>query len=54
MANAENNQDERTETIATTTTTDLGIPPESYLTEGFSDPCTILIVGASGDLHQEN
>jgi glucose-6-phosphate 1-dehydrogenase len=36
-------------TIATTTT-DLEIPAEAFLTEGLSDPCTILIVGASGDL----
>ena len=36
--------------MATTTTTDLGIPPESCLMESPSDPCTILIVGASGDL----
>lgn len=37
-------------TIAMTTTPDLGILPEACLTEGRSDPCTILIVGASGDL----
>ncbi len=28
----------------------LGIPPEKCLIEGRSDPCTIVIVGASGDL----
>lgn len=49
MVNTHNKKD-GTETIATTTTTDPGVPPESCLTEGPSDPCTILIVGASGDL----
>ena len=49
MVNTDNDQD-NIQTIATTTTTDLGIPPEPCLTDGLSDPCTILIMGASGDL----
>jgi len=35
---------------ATTTTPDLEIPYQSCLLEGTSDPCTVVIVGASGDL----
>jgi len=31
---------------------DLGIPPEACLIEGHAEPCTIVIVGASGDLTQ--
>jgi glucose-6-phosphate 1-dehydrogenase len=37
-------------TVATTTTRQLGMPVESCLIEGRPDPCTIVIVGASGDL----
>ena len=49
MAKATNDHD-RIKTMAATTTADLGIPYESCLMEGPYDPCTILIVGASGDL----
>jgi len=37
-------------TTAATTTPDLAIPFESCLTEKRPDPCTIVIIGASGDL----
>jgi len=36
--------------MAETRTPDLGVPFESCLIEGKPDPCTIVIVGASGDL----
>jgi glucose-6-phosphate 1-dehydrogenase len=39
-----------TSMAATTMTPDLAVPFESCLIEGHPDPCTIIIVGASGDL----
>ena len=49
MANA-NNDPDRVKTVAMTTTTDLEFPSESCQKERPSDPCMILIIGASGDL----
>jgi glucose-6-phosphate 1-dehydrogenase len=38
------------DTFARTTAPDLGIPAETCLVEDAPDPCTIVIMGASGDL----
>ncbi len=43
-------EDGTLDTFVRTTAPDLGIPSESCLIEEAPDPCTIVIVGASGDL----
>jgi glucose-6-phosphate 1-dehydrogenase len=50
MANVDEERNEGQAAMAKTTTADLGIPYQSCLIEGSSEPCTIIIVGASGDL----
>ena len=50
MDKTDNNPNPNGMTIASTTAPDLRVPFDSCLIEGTSDPCTIVIVGASGDL----
>ena len=44
------NQNENTEVFATASAPDLGIDPEECLAPQRSDPCSIVIMGATGDL----
>ena len=50
MDNSAEKRNMEQSTIATITTPDLGIPFQACLVEDSPDPCTIVIVGASGDL----
>lgn len=50
MENTTNNQDSERTALASVSTHDLGIDPAECVAPGQTDPCTIVIAGATGDL----
>ena len=50
MATKDSNQNKELKAIASVTTPNLGVDPQECLAADPSDPCTIVILGATGDL----